>query len=95
MMHLTFEYNFPTVANLLDRRREKKVLIPECELWAMLRGITSGLLFQQESGIHHGDLEINTVFFDDEYLLYRVYDNELINGSFDGYRGVLNGCAGA
>ena len=29
--------------------------------------------------MYHGCLDSSSIFFDDDYMLYRVYDNELIN----------------
>ena len=39
-----------------------------------IKGIVSALAMLQEKGIAHGDIECNTVYFDDEFLVYRLYD---------------------
>ena len=44
------------------------------------------LKFLQDSGFWHGDLDTTNIFFDDEYLIYRIYDNSLLNSPFEGFK---------
>lgn len=55
-------------------------LLPESEAWCLVRGVVSALLFLQQNDIPHGMLSLHNIYFDEEYLLYRVYDQELISG---------------
>lgn len=54
--------------------------MPEVEAWCFAKGIISGLLYLSENLIYHGKLSLKTIYFDEEYLLYRIYDQELISG---------------
>lgn len=47
-----------------------------------MKGVVSGMLYLQQKEISHGMISLHNVFFDEEYLLYRVYDQELINGKW-------------
>ena len=64
-------------------------MYPEFELWIMARQIIHSMKFLQEKGIWHGDLDSNNLFFDDEYLMFRIYDNNLLNGPYEGYKKFL------
>ena len=48
--------------------------------------MVGALKFLQDSGYWHGDLDNTNIFFDDEYLIYRIYDNSLLNSPFEGYK---------
>lgn len=39
----------------------------------------------QSNGIQHGMISAKTIYFDEEYLLYRVYDMELISGRWGNF----------
>jgi hypothetical protein len=48
--------------------------VPEAEVWKFLQGLCSAFLFLQKKGVHHGALQMESIYFDEEYLLYRVQD---------------------
>lgn len=39
-----------------------------------MMGMSSVFHFLELKGIHHGAIQIETVYFDEEYLIYRVQD---------------------
>jgi serine/threonine protein kinase len=48
--------------------------VPEPELYKFLQGLSSACSFLEKKGIHHGALHLESVYFDEEYLLYRIQD---------------------
>jgi serine/threonine protein kinase len=60
--------------------------MPEKEILCMTKGITYALRHLQMLGVSHGDLRTKNIYFDVDYFLFRVYDNELINGPFSLFR---------
>ena len=43
------------------------------------------LKFLQDYGSCHGNLDTMNIFFDDEYLMYRIYDNGFLNSPYSGF----------
>jgi len=72
--NIYFEYFYLSVYKLVQLRKEKNSLVHESELWAMIKEVSSGMKFLQEKKISHGCLDSFSIFFDDEYLMYRIYD---------------------
>jgi hypothetical protein len=60
--------------------------MPEDELLCLTKGLTYALYHLSTLEAAHGQLDTANVFFDVDYFIYRVYDNELINGQNSGYR---------
>ena len=52
------------------------------DLVAMAKGLTSALAYLQEHNIFHGDISPDTVYFDENSGLFKIADEELINGEF-------------
>ncbi|KRW99514.1 Protein kinase-like domain [Pseudocohnilembus persalinus] len=86
-----FEYDFQTVRQIINQRQKKGFLYPEHEVWIYIKNLVGSLKFLQEKNIFHGDLNTNTVYFDDEYLMHRVYNNLLLNQQYDGYKKFYQG----
>jgi serine/threonine protein kinase len=49
-------------------------LPPEAEACCYVKGVLSALLYLQERHISHGMISSKNIYFDEEFLLYRVYD---------------------
>lgn len=64
---------------MVSRRKDNGWHYPETELWTLIKEVTAGLKFLMDNNCSHGDIKKSSIFFDDEYLLYRIYDNQLIN----------------
>ncbi|KAL4464308.1 hypothetical protein ABPG72_011353 [Tetrahymena utriculariae] len=79
MFNVFFEYNFTSLEQMIQKRRDNGWHYPETELWTLIKEVASGMNFLMEQKIHHGELNKASIFFDDEYLLYRIYDNQLLN----------------
>lgn len=89
-MKVYFEYDFQNLKQLFEKRRENRWLVPECELWQIIRQLCSALQFLQGKNIWHGNISANNIFYDDEYMVYKIYDNCLINGEAEGYSNFEN-----
>ncbi|CAD8169105.1 unnamed protein product [Paramecium pentaurelia] len=80
-----FEYGQLTLHELTERRQAKRYLIPEPEVWCLIKGVMQAMHFFQNNNIPHGMITTKTIYFDEEYLLYRVYDQELIGGRWGNF----------
>jgi len=69
----------PFFTQMIQRRKENSWHYPEIELWTLLKEVTGGLKFLMDQNLHHGEIKKSSIFFDDEYLLYRIYDNYIVN----------------
>ncbi|KAM3140138.1 hypothetical protein pb186bvf_007691 [Paramecium bursaria] len=75
-----FEYGQLNLEEMVFKRAQKKYLMPEIEVWCLIKGVIQAMHFFQTHQIQHGMLQLKSIYFDEEYLLYRVYDQELIAG---------------
>ncbi|CAD8069283.1 unnamed protein product [Paramecium primaurelia] len=69
-----YEYLPLDVKQLIEKRSQNNEYVPEEEIWKMIIGLSDALLFLQKKGISHSALTLESIYFDEEYLLYRVQD---------------------
>ncbi|CAK76824.1 unnamed protein product (macronuclear) [Paramecium tetraurelia] len=69
-----YEYLPLDVKQLIEKRSQTSEYVPEEEIWKMISGLSDALLFLQKKGISHSALTLESIYFDEEYLLYRVQD---------------------
>ncbi|CAD8092242.1 unnamed protein product [Paramecium sonneborni] len=69
-----YEYLPLDVKQLIEKRQQSNEYVPEDEIWKMISGLSDALLFLQKKGISHSALNLESIYFDEEYLLYRVQD---------------------
>ena len=50
-----------------------------------MRGIISALSYLQKKSIFHGNISTKTLYFDEENGLFKIADEELINGEFHSF----------
>lgn len=79
-----FEYDYEPLSSVLDKRAENKWLFPEQEIWQIIKQLSNAMHFLQSKGIWHGNLSAQSIYFDDEYQVFRIYDNVLLNGDQQG-----------
>ncbi|CAD8070535.1 unnamed protein product [Paramecium primaurelia] len=69
-----YEYLPLDVKQLIEKRSQTEEYVPEDEIWKMIIGLSDALLFLQKKGVSHSALTLESIYFDEEYLLYRVQD---------------------
>ncbi len=60
--------------------RQPRTMFPESDLLALVKGVVSALVFLQERTYCHGFLDCCSIYFDEDLGIFKIYDNELLNG---------------
>ncbi|CAD8170764.1 unnamed protein product [Paramecium pentaurelia] len=73
-LKIFYEYLPLDIKQLIDKRSKTQEYVPEEEIWKMISGLCEAFIFLQKRGITHSALTLESVYFDEEYLLYRIQD---------------------
>ncbi|KRX08432.1 Protein kinase-like domain [Pseudocohnilembus persalinus] len=80
-----FQYSYITLESLLDERMGTERYFPEDDLEALLKGISSALYVLKKNQITNGDINTQTIYFDQYSGVFKIYDRELLCGRGSGY----------
>ena len=75
------EYLPLRLSDILIRRFNTMAYFPEDELIELLDGVVSALAYLQEQKVWHSCLSPDTIFFDEAAGIYKIYDNEVVQGT--------------
>lgn len=73
-LKLYYEYMPLDIKQLINKRYQTRSYVPEDEIYKMVQGLVSAFVFLQKKKINHSGLSLETVYFDEEYLIYRIQD---------------------
>ncbi|CAD8166802.1 unnamed protein product [Paramecium octaurelia] len=73
-LKIFYEYLPLDIRQLIEKRSKTQEYVPEEEIWKMISGLCEAFVFLQKRGITHSALTLESVYFDEEYLLYRIQD---------------------
>ncbi|KAM3134685.1 hypothetical protein pb186bvf_013160 [Paramecium bursaria] len=73
-LKIFYEYLPLDLSQLIQKRAGLQEFVPEEEVWNMIQGLCAALLFLQKRGITHSALNLENIYFDEEYLIYRLQD---------------------